>query len=639
METCVICNGNLSNGEATAVLRIKGAESLKEAGGGEIKFEAGQSVHVKCRRDFCRDASRRGESMTELSDGPSGSGISRRSTKPQFRWNEHCLFCGGSAKFDGKKRGFEVIPVRTIDFQDSIAEVCQERNDTWAETVLGRLEFANDLHAADAVYHQQCSVNFRTGKQVPLQYFSTTSPHTDGQPAKRARQSGRPSDATRTTAFVKVTQFLEDNDEEVLTVNDLCEKMNEYLEGSGDEAYSALYMKRKLEEHFGDKIIVTTIKKKANVVTFKRSAASIINEFYCTPKKNDFDADKLRIIKTAAHLIKSDIKNLNVAGEFYPINEDMASVEQAMEFVPDLLRIFLRTILTGKNIDLKLASIGQAIIQGARPRVILAPLQLGLGVQMHHHFSSKFLIDTLYSHGFCSSYTAVQNFERSAAVTQGTDIPGFMPGCFIQHVADNVDHNIRTLDGLGTFHGMGIIATITPGTMSSRPVPKKSVTKEEIAAAGKIDIRNYKGPVQDASPLLYKELKDLKIQDSTTNLDLLYKLTMPLIRSPWPAWSGTMQIVFEQGNHPGKSSVLFLPMIDMDPGDLNCIYSTLGFIADQATRYGVTPIVTFDQPLWWKALMITLNEPQDSAIKSIVLRLGGLHIEMSYLGCIGHIMA
>ena len=299
----------------------------------------------------------------------------------------------------------------------------------------------------------------------------------------------------------------------------------------------------------------------------------------------------------------------------------------------------MSTILTGKNIDLKLASIGQAIIQGARPRVILAPLQLGLGVQMHHHFSSKFLIDTLHSHGFCSSYTTVQNFERSAAVTQGTDIPGFTPGCFIQHVADNVDHNIRTLDGLGTFHGMGIIATITPGTMYSRPVPKKSVTKEEIAAAGKIDIRNYKGPFQGAPPLLYKELKDLKIQDSTTNLDLLYKLTMPLIRSPRPAWAGTMQIVFEQGNHPGKSSVLFLPMIDMDPGDLNCIHSTLGFIADQATRYGVAPIVTIDQPLWWKALMITLNEPQDSAIKSIVLRLGGLHIEMSYLGCIGHIMA
>ena len=28
----------------------------------------------------------------------------------------------------------------------------------------------------------------------------------------------------------------------------------------------------------------------------------------------------------------------------------------------------------------------------------------------------------------------------------------------IQFVADNMDHNIRTLDGLGTFHGMGVIA-------------------------------------------------------------------------------------------------------------------------------------------------------------------------------------
>ena len=36
---CVICNGNLSNGEATAVYH-KGAESLNEAGGGEINFEA-----------------------------------------------------------------------------------------------------------------------------------------------------------------------------------------------------------------------------------------------------------------------------------------------------------------------------------------------------------------------------------------------------------------------------------------------------------------------------------------------------------------------------------------------------------------------------------------------------------------------
>ena len=46
---------------------------------------------------------------------------------------------------------------------------------------------------------------------------------------------------------------------------------------------------------------------------------------------------------------------------------------------------------------------------------------------MHHHFASNLLIDTLYSHGFCSSYSTVHKYERSAAVDQGTEIPGWIP--------------------------------------------------------------------------------------------------------------------------------------------------------------------------------------------------------------------
>ena len=32
---------------------------------------------------------------------------------------------------------------------------------------------------------------------------------------------------------------------------------------------------------------------------------------------------------------------------------------------------------------------------------------------------------------------------------------------FTTFVADNVDHNIATLDGRGTFHGMGVMAAMT----------------------------------------------------------------------------------------------------------------------------------------------------------------------------------
>ena len=36
------------------------------------------------------------------------------------------------------------------------------------------------------------------------------------------------------------------------------------------------------------------------------------------------------------------------------------------------------------------------------------------------------------------------------------------PACFTQWVADNVDHNSSTLDGKGSFNGMGVIAVSTP---------------------------------------------------------------------------------------------------------------------------------------------------------------------------------
>jgi len=44
----------------------------------------------------------------------------------------------------------KLISVRTMDFQKTIMQVCKERNDLWSDTVRGRIEYAQDLHAADA---------------------------------------------------------------------------------------------------------------------------------------------------------------------------------------------------------------------------------------------------------------------------------------------------------------------------------------------------------------------------------------------------------------------------------------------------------------------------------------------------------
>ncbi|CAC5377772.1 unnamed protein product [Mytilus coruscus] len=93
------------------------------------------------------------------------------------------------------------------------------------------------------------------------------------------------------------------------------------------------------------------------------------------------------------------------------------------------------------------------------------------------------------------------------------------------------------------------------------------------------------------------------------------------------------------GSYPGQSNITFLPMIDLNPSDESCIYTTLHFVCKETKKNKCTPILTFDQPLYWKAMTILQNEPTTSSLKSLVLKLGGFHTEMSFVGRIGYLMS
>ena len=258
--------------------------------------------------------------------------------------------------------------------------------------------------------------------------------------------------------------------------------------------------------------------------------------------------------------------------------------------------MFLKQLIISSNCDRKIASIGQAIVQAAAPSRAISPLQIGLGVQMHHHFGSKFLIETLNSLGFCSSYHEVQRFEQSAAVSQGIEIKKSNEQ-FVQFIADNVDHNIGTIDGLNTFHGMGIIAAITPKQEHRHIIPRIKTTSEDIIAVGKIDIKFYKQQTNQMELMIFQKLSTMdEFEDPLDELNFLIKVARPL-KPELPSWSGIMQLV-QTGAFPGRSSVMFMPMIDMNPSDMSCIYSTLNFVARQARALTTTPVVTFDQPLY-----------------------------------------
>ena len=258
--------------------------------------------------------------------------------------------------------------------------------------------------------------------------------------------------------------------------------MNGFLEDH--KAYGHTLMKERLKEYFGDQIIIADTNWKSNVVTLRSTAECVLQELH--DRQEDYpDMEKIHLIKKAAKLIRNDIKSVGTSKEHYPPSCEIESQEKSYNFLPIYVNVFLEGIIMGKDVNLKRASIGQVIWQAARPRVLLAPLQIGLDVQLHHHFASRLLIDWLHRLGFCCSYQEVQTFGKNAAVTQGTGIPNHTSE-FVQYVADNVDHNLRTLDGNDTFHGMGLIATVTPGAKQTQVILRRKVNPTEVSVCGQI---------------------------------------------------------------------------------------------------------------------------------------------------------
>jgi len=145
------------------------------------------------------------------------------------------------------KETFDVHAVEccTTEFQKTVEQIHNESNDGWAIEIKERIEFARDLHAA---YHKACSTNFRTNRGIP-QMFSPPKMDTD----KCSR--GRPSNTYR--YFLEVTKYLEENDDEQVTISQLLERMQILC---GDESYSPYNMKIKLKEHYGSQIVITEIK-------------------------------------------------------------------------------------------------------------------------------------------------------------------------------------------------------------------------------------------------------------------------------------------------------------------------------------------------------------------------------------------
>ena len=165
-------------------------------------------------------------------------------------------------------------------------------------------------------------------------------------------------------------------------------------------------------------------------------------------------------------------------------------------------------------------SIGQCITKAAKPRSFLPTVLFGLGVEMDHMFGSQWLIDELFRLGFSVSYNKVNCFRQAIVQNESIEqlLPETFPESLSQWVADNVDHNLASIDGCGSFHGMGVMVILTPtknntGRVASQnAIKKKTVRSKKLIANKGIPIKFYQaGLKSELSSFVMRPTVELQI--------------------------------------------------------------------------------------------------------------------------------
>ena len=136
--------------------------------------------------------------------------------------------------------------------------------------------------------------------------------------------------------------------------------------------------------------------------------------------------------------------------------------------------------------------------------------------------------------GYSITYDEINWFKQSSLQVSNQDLPESFPESFTQWSGNNVDHNIATLDGEGTFHEMGIISMTVFCSLSRLPLGHYSEQSVKRLPRQKFcSITRNKGitihyfSMQDIHPLSkisFKPFTSFLVSLPSMKLDLLWHI-------------------------------------------------------------------------------------------------------------------
>lgn len=491
------------------------------------------------------------------------------------------------------------------------------------KTILSRLRSLgkdnNDdyYNVNNVTYHQKCMSRF---------YLFHTN-NVKGKPISE--------NMSNIVSFV-INYILDNSDECQFSLKEILEK---YTKIHGKCELPRLdRLENQLKDHFDDDIVVykTTHDR---FICFKQTLGQCIEDSWYTNRNKNEQEEKERIVKMAAHIILQDIR--------------------AKEFdVPKTLQLFLDTLIKThkrepKNErdkwDNKIITFAHVLMSSVRPKSFLSPILIGISSMMHTKFSARGLIDCLCNIGLCSSYSETIRFENS--IINDPEQVEILADAYLQFIYDNADHNTATIDGKNTFHCMGGIMCVTPASSvtckSKIPRLKGRIPKINTSnTSGFLPLTDFKNnkpfKLDKVKVCNWREIDRGDFSLKLKPIDLLYffgKYDAPKSTANWHGFMNKYHFLNEDYS---TTKVIPLPFIKAPPSDHRTILTALidaRLRADKNKQKHC--FVTFDLPLYMKANEIIASiDPENDPynLRSIILRLGGFHLCMSFLGAINNIM-
>ena len=478
----------------------------------------------------------------------------------------------------------------------------------------------SDFHAADVRYHSDCRQRFTSGK--PLSGFNTNV------------HEGQLDDIP----LINLIQLMRENKSRIWNASELFKTYTD-LDGS---SLTRRVLVKELVNQFGDEIVVLSSEGISDIIAFRDMASKTLRI------SNEPEDDRDYIISKASKHINQELKNIDLDSSHYSIHVDM---EQCM----DTISKFILDLLA--NVSPKLDKTLPAVLIGSIVTCICknqpTSLQVALAVKMGE---SKALIDDMYSYGVTCSYSEMRRLKKSSAKASVEDknLSGLSSSDagLVQAVADNFDVDINSQNGKSSTHSLAVLLTLpqTAEIVDDKSLKIRRLSKEEMSEPIDYDVnihrfngkKNPNMPAQRALkgvlPLkLLAQQQIAKVHASKADMAFLEDV---IKKDKCPEYNGYNTARVRNQGYPlkPKTKATYQPLIDMKPSDPDTMMTAMvraqQLTFDTGQRFLV---LTCDQQLYRVAVDVYWTYPE--RFPDVVLRLGGMHALMSFVGSIGTLMA